>query len=237
MIEDNTKVQTVEGQIPIKDLVGQEVDVYCMDKYGNLCIAPAKNIRIDYEVMDLEKYVDLIQITTSRGELICDVDQLIYTKRGFIKSSELQVNYRLVGLNHKMGSYQQAYVALSGKKYIPEHRFVAGHYQDIPKGYDVHHLNGIHIDNRKSNLQIISHSHHSLITNIGHADYNDHGIDGKFTKKDTHKSKDAYQLNEHPIGTNLRIVSITNLDYTENLYTLDVEGYDNFIGNGLVLHV
>lgn len=243
MIEDVTKIQTVEGQIPIRELVGKEIDIYCMDKWGNVVIGTAKNIRMVYEIWEVlykkperDLWVDLIQIKTSRGDLICDKDQQIYTKKGWLKITDLQIKDRLIGLNRKMGSYQQAYVALSGKKYIPEHRFVAGHYHPIPKGYDVHHLNGIHIDNRKSNLQIISHSRHSLITNLGHLDYNDHGADGKFTKKDTHKSKDSYQLFENPVGTNLRIVSIATLDYTENLYTLDVAEYNNFIGNGLVLH-
>jgi len=236
MIEDYTKIQTVEGLKPIGELVGKEIDIYCMDKWGNVTIGTAKNIRMAYQVMDLEKYVELIQIKTSRGDLICDVDQQIYTKKGWLKVTDLQIKDRLIGLNRKMGSYQQAYVALSGKKYIPEHRFVAGHYKEIPKGYDVHHLNGIHIDNRKSNLQIISHSHHSLITNTGHLDYNEHGIDGKFIKKDTHKSKDSYQLFENKVGVNLRLISISKLGYTENLYTMDVEEYHNYIAGGLVIH-
>lgn len=53
--------------------------------------------------------------------------------------------------------------------YIQEHRFIMSEYLGRPltKDEDIHHKNGIKDDNRIQNLEIISHSKHSIISNLG----------------------------------------------------------------------
>lgn len=68
------------------------------------------------------------------------------------------------------GGYKRkdGYVMLSinGKK-ILEHRFVwEKHFGKIPKGYDVHHKNGIKDDNRPSNLELIKKVYHQSLRHI-----------------------------------------------------------------------
>lgn len=51
------------------------------------------------------------------------------------------------------------------KKRYPEHRFIWEQANGkIPKGYIVHHLNGIKDDNRLENLMILPRKHHSPLT-------------------------------------------------------------------------
>lgn len=226
----DTEINTVEGRIKIKDLVGKEIDVYTMDESGNLAISKAKNIRKTRE------NAELISIETSREALLCTPDHLIYTSnRGYVRADELELTDKLVGLNRKMNNEQQVYIALTGGKYRAEHRFIAGHYWNI-KGKDVHHLDGNHLNNTKSNFQVLSHGMHSIVTNLGHEDWNDHGADGKFTKKAKTKKKDVYRLNGNPKGVRLTLKSITNHSINEDVYDMEVENTHNFIANGIVIH-
>ena len=226
----DTEVNTVEGRIKIRDLVGREIDIYCMDENGELAISKAKNIRKTRE--DAE----LIEIKTSRETLLCTPDHLIFTSnRGYVRADELVLEDKLVGLNRKMNNEQQVYIALTGKNYRAEHRFIAGHYWDI-KGKDVHHLDGNHLNNVKSNFQVLTHGMHSVVTNLGHEDWNDHGSDGKFIKKPKTKKKDVYHLDGNPKGIRLSLKSITPFVTREDVYDLEVETYHNFISNGIVIH-
>ncbi len=49
-----------------------------------------------------------------------------------------------------------------------EHRYVwEKEYGPIPKGFDIHHINGIRTDNRLENLEIVSHAMHTSRHKIG----------------------------------------------------------------------
>jgi ribonucleoside-diphosphate reductase alpha chain len=225
----STKISTVEGDICIKDLVGKEIDVYCQGTDGMLSISKAKNIRLT------RKRSKLLKIITPKGFLICTPDHLIRTKnRGYIKAKDLKLKERLIGLNRKMMSEKYCGVALTGTSYKKEHRFIMQHYFNNLD--NVHHKNENTLDNRFSNLEVLSHYEHSSMTNLGHTCYADRdALTGKFLSKDFKKKKDSLVLNKK-IGCNWYVQSIKYLDYCEDVYDLEVENHHNFIANNFVIH-
>ncbi len=68
------------------------------------------------------------------------------------------------------GGYKRrdGYIILSiNNKKILEHRYIwEKHYGKIPKGYEIHHKNGIKHDNRISNLEIIKKGFHRPLKHI-----------------------------------------------------------------------
>lgn len=231
-VTGDTFVQTVEGQIKIKNLVGKEIDVYCMSDEGKLEVGKAFNIR------KTKKDAEIIRIYTTRGYLDCTPDHLIFTRnRGYIEAKYLTKNDKLVGLNRKMQGEHYCSVSLTGnKEYEKEHRFIMRHYEDI-SDKDVHHMDEYYLNNVKSNLEVLDHSYHSKLSNKGHTDWNEHDDNGYFIKKETLKKKEQKQLeNGNKKGLNLGILGIEHLETKEDVYDLEVETFHNFIANGIVIH-
>lgn len=226
----DTLVQTVEGQIKIKDLVGKEIDVYTMDNEGNLAIRKAKNIRMT------KRNAKLLEIDFSRTKLICTPDHEIYIQgKGYVEAKDIQIKDKPIGLKRQMRSERCTKVSLSkSNKFTAEHRLVLSHYQDITNK-DVHHIDGDMYNNKYSNLEALSHGEHSRISNEGHEDWNkDRDSMGRFIKKEIKKKKCSEATGRSNI--NYRVKSIRELDYTEDVYDLEVEEFHNFIANDVVIH-
>lgn len=142
----DTLVETTKGAIPIKDLVGTNPDVYCMDENGDLTIQKASKVWLT------RKNAQIVCVTTPKGKLKCTPDHKIHTRnRGWICASELKKGDKLTGLNRSMKDEKHIGVSLSVSKYIPEHRFVASYYYNI-SNKDVHHINGDTFKKKKINL-------------------------------------------------------------------------------------
>lgn len=97
-------IQTVEGEIPIKDLVGTTPYVYCMNNEGKLTIRKA------IKVWKTRENANLVEVITGKGKLICTPDHRIYTtNRGWVEAYNLQHGDKIKGLNrqttgHKLGN-------------------------------------------------------------------------------------------------------------------------------------
>jgi ribonucleoside-diphosphate reductase alpha chain len=208
----DTLIQTVEGLIPIKDLVGQEVDVYCVDtdKYS-LQISKAKNIRMT------RRHANLMEITTTRGTLICTPDHKIYTRdQGYVEAKDLRLGNKLCCVNRVNRNIR--------------------HIWDI-EGKDVHHIDGDDKNNVLSNFEVLEHGEHSRLTNIGHECYVEKDeTNGRFIALSGRGRKQVDALGLYPVGSNLRIISIKTLDYTEDVYDMEVERYHNFFANNILIH-
>lgn len=229
-ISGDSWIRTTKGKFKIKDLVGKEVDVYCMDDNGNLAISKATNIRKTRE------NAELVRIATTKGSLVCTPDHLIYTKnRGYIRASELNKTDKIVGLNRRMGNEKYVEVSLTGSKYVKEHRLIAKHYYDI-FGKDVHHKDSDTLNNSIDNLEVISHSKHSVLSNIGHKDWNEHNDKGQYLPKPEKAMRDAVKLGEFPVGVNLRIVAVNKFDERQDVYDMEVEKYHNFLAENMIVH-
>lgn len=76
----DTLIQTIEGAKPIKDLVGTQPYVYCMNDEGKLIIKQAS------KVWKTRENAELVEIDFNRGKLICTPDHKIFTRnRGWVK--------------------------------------------------------------------------------------------------------------------------------------------------------
>lgn len=97
-------IQTVEGEIPIKDLVGTTPYVYCMNNEGKLTIRKA------IKVWKTRENANLVEVITGKGKLICTPNHRIYTtNRGWVEACNLQHGDKIKGLNrqttgHKLGN-------------------------------------------------------------------------------------------------------------------------------------
>lgn len=227
----DTLIQTTEGEIPISELVGQQPFVYCMNEEGKLIIKQAT------KVWKTRENAELVKITHHRGELICTPDHEIYTtNRGWVKAKDLKPKDRLNGLGRSMKDEKHCCVKLtSDNRYHAEHRFIAGYFEDIAKK-DVHHINDDPLDNRWSNLQVLEHNKHSVVTNVGHKCYADRNELGQFTEAVEKKKRDKLEVNKSSSGKNFIVKSVETLNYKEDVYDMTVPDTHNFIANSIVVH-
>ena len=228
----STRIQTTEGVKTIKELVGQQPDVFCMDEHGKL------TIRTAVKVWKTRENAPLVQVNHLRGCLICTPDHLIYTiNRGWVPAKDLRPKDRLNGLGLSMNCETHCcYKLSSDKKYHSAHRFILGHYEDID-GLDVHHIDGNPLHNVRSNLCALEHGVHSIVTNIGHESYcNQDPSTGRWVKGRTRARRPNLQVNNQNLGKNFIVTSVEMLDYTEDVYDMEVPEVHNFIAENIVVH-
>lgn len=225
----DTLIETTKGAIPIKDLVGTTPDVYCMDKHGNLTIQTASNVWLT------RKEASIVKITTPKGQLKCTPDHKVHTKnRGWVCASELQKGDKLTGLNRSMKDELHIAVALSGTKYISEHRFVASYYYNI-QDKDVHHIDGDTFNNNINNLEVLEHGEHSKISNTGRQIESLRDEKGRYVCKPI-KKKRASVNQGAKVGSNWFVQNIEYLNEKEDVYDMTVPEYHNFVANRIVVH-
>ena len=229
-LSGNTLIQTTDGNIPIKDLVGMTPDVYCMDNNGELSIAKAT------KVWCTRKGAQTVTVHTGKGNITCTPDHLIFTtNRGWVEAKSLKKGDKIKGLNRQMKGETHVSVGLSGTKYIPEHRFVLGHYENI-EGMDVHHVDGDTFNNKYENLQALSHAEHSKVTNTGRViEYNRDKSNGRFLPKAV-KSKRVSKNQGKQVGNNWYVKDVSWNTETEDVYDITVPEFHNFIANDMVVH-
>lgn len=229
-LSGNTLIQTTDGNIPIKDLVGATPDVYCMDDNGELSIAKAT------KVWCTRKDAQTVTVHTGKGDITCTPDHLIFTtNRGWVEAKSLKKGDKIKGLNRQMKGETHVSVGLSGTKYIPEHRFVLGHYENI-EGMDVHHIDGDTFNNKYENLQALSHAEHSKVTNTGRViEYNRDKSNGRFLPKAV-KSKRVSKNQGKQVGNNWYVKDVSWNTETEDVYDITVPEFHNFIANDMVVH-
>lgn len=225
----DTLIETTKGAIPIKDLVGTTPDVYCMDKHGNLTIQTVSKVWLT------RKEASIVKITTPKGQLKCTPDHKIHTKnRGWVCASELRKGDKLTGLNRSMKDELHIAVALSGTKYIPEHRFVASYYHNI-QNKDMHHLDGDTFNNSIDNLEVLEHGEHSKISNTGRQIESLRDEKGRYVCKPIKKKRVSINQGAK-VGSNWFVQNIEYLNEKEDVYDMTVPEYHNFVANRIVVH-
>lgn len=233
-VTGDTLVQTIQGAVAIKDLVGTQPYVYCMDNDGKLVVKRATKI------WKTRENAQLIEIDFNRGKLICTPDHQIYTRnRGWVAAKDLKPKDRLNGLGFSKGNEINEMIKLtSDPKYYKHHRFIMEQMGHSIQGKDVHHKDNNHLNNVYSNLEVISHSKHSILTNQGHeCNCPQDPVTGQFIPKECKcKRSKNDSVNIDNTGKNFIVKSVTLLDYTEDVYDLTVPELHNFIANNIVIH-
>lgn len=233
-VTGDTLIQTIEGKIKIKDLVETQPYVYCMDAEGKLAIKQASKVWMT------RKDAHLVEVDFNRGKLVCTPDHKIYTRnRGWVEAKDLVKGDKLNGLGISKGNEIDECVKLStDSKSYPHHRFIMKQMGHDIVGKDVHHIDDNHLNNIYSNLEVLSHSEHSKLTNLGHECYcNRCPKTGMFIPHDeyTHKNK-TVSVNKESAGKNFIVKSVTELNYVEDVYDMTVPEVHNFIANNIVIH-
>lgn len=109
----DTLIQTIEGAKPIKDLVGTQPYVYCMNDEGKLIIKQAS------KVWKTRENAELVEIDFNRGKLICTPDHKIFTRnKGWVKAVDLQPKDKLNGLGFTKGNEIDEVIKLTSKNFI-----------------------------------------------------------------------------------------------------------------------
>lgn len=233
-VTGDTLVQTIQGAVAIKDLVGTQPYVYCMDKDGKLVVKRA------IKVWKTRENAQLVEIDFNRGKLICTPDHQIYTRnRGWVAAKDLKPKDRLNGLGFSKGNEINEMIKLtSDPKYYKHHRFIMEQMGHSIQGKDVHHKDNNHLNNVYSNLEVIAHSKHSILTNQGHeCNCPQDPVTGQFIPKECKcKRSKNDSVNIDNTGKNFIVKSVTGLDYTEDVYDLTVPELHNFIANNIVIH-
>lgn len=233
-VTGDTLVQTIQGAVAIKDLVGTQPYVYCMDNDGKLVVKRA------IKVWKTRENAQLVEIDFNRGKLICTPDHEIYTRnRGWVPAKDLKPKDRLNGLGFSKGNEINEMIKLtSDPKYYKHHRFIMEQMGHSIQGKDVHHKDNNHLNNVYSNLEVISHSKHSILTNQGHeCNCPQDPVTGQFIPKECKcKRSKNDSVNVDNTGKNFIVKSVTLLDYTEDVYDLTVPELHNFIANNIVIH-
>lgn len=112
-LSGNTLIQTTNGNIPIKDLVGTTPDVYCMNNDGELVIAKAT------KVWCTRKDAQTVTVHTGKGDITCTPDHLIFTtNRGWVEAKSLKKGDKVKGLNRQMKDEVHVAVGLSSNWYV-----------------------------------------------------------------------------------------------------------------------
>lgn len=233
-VTGDTLVQTIQGAVAIKDLVGTQPYVYCMDNDGKLVVKRA------IKVWKTRENAQLVEIDFNRGKLICTPDHQIYTRnRGWVAAKDLKPKDRLNGLGFSKGNEINEMIKLtSDPKYYKHHRFIMEQMGHSIQGKDVHHKDNNHLNNVYSNLEVIAHSKHSILTNQGHeCNCPQDPVTGQFIPKECKcKRSKNDSVNIDNTGKNFIVKSVTLLDYTEDVYDLTVPELHNFIANNIVIH-
>ena len=228
-VTGDTLISTTEGEVQIRDLVGEKPYVYCMGDDGNLTIRQASKVWLT------RRNAQLVEIRTSRGSLRCTPDHLIHTRnRGWVEAADLRKGDKITGLNRTMKDEIHIAVGLSGGRYTPEHRFVAGAFYDI-EGKDVHHDDEDTFNNRFSNLKVMEHGEHSKLSNTGRHIEVIRDEFGRYVKKPVKYKRSSINQN-CGVGTNWFVQSVKWLDIREDVYDMTVPGVHNFVANRMVVH-
>lgn len=198
-LHPDTLINTLEGNIPIKDLVGRkEVLVYSWDTKNNeLVIAKATNIRKTRENTELVKihFTNGDSIITTPDHLILLINSPEYRKAGnFLPSDRVQA------LSEKIKD-DYVWVQYKKNRWMLKHRFIMGKMLGRKLSHIelVHHKNGNTLDNRLENLQLMSRPEHALF----HIE--DILLTPEIIKKNIKRFKESMKDNKHALGNKFNL--------------------------------
>lgn len=234
----STKVNTNYGIVNLKTLVeefkaGKPYKVFAVDTEGALKLSPvtwadltqvkAQTIEIEFTNGKVLKLTPDHKVFISATQTMTALEYLQLWEH-LSKREKRRGEYpHPVILNRSMQNEHYVKVkASTQEEYTLEHHFIYG--KSVPKDFDIHHKDENTLNNSEENLECISHSDHSTLSNIGHGDYKD----GRKKKKLT--------LKHHGDKPNRSKITDIRWGKKEDVYDITVKHWHNFFAEGILVH-
>jgi 2-polyprenyl-3-methyl-5-hydroxy-6-metoxy-1,4-benzoquinol methylase/glycosyltransferase involved in cell wall biosynthesis len=168
-LHGDTLVETLGGQVPIRDLVGRkDFEVYSCSPSGDLSISKVRGVfltRRDTKMVTLRLRPGIGRNARKEKTLTLTPDHEVMLVDGSYRpAGDLQPGDRVKAFWRQKNAWQKGYdmIGATGREVVPEHRFVAYFSTGrTPEDGDVvHHLDGDTRNNRSDNLEITTHREH-----------------------------------------------------------------------------
>jgi ribonucleotide reductase alpha subunit len=145
------------GVVAIKDLVGQSTPVYSSDGTGNIKVGTLRNVRVT------RRGAKLVRVTFDDGtHLRVTPDHLIMLANGsFVEAGKLKPGMSVMPFASKV--YQKYRRVRCRRRWDKQCNVVLGRPACTRDGRDVHHINDDCLDDRLSNLALLSHEQHASL--------------------------------------------------------------------------
>lgn len=225
------------SQVVARQQLGQDIKAYSLNQAtGRLELKPiswAGKTGADRQLIEIKFANGVLLKVTPEHKLFISRDQTMTAKEYLDMWDALGKNARkrgeyphLVVLNRSMQNEHYIKVKASTQKdYVLEHHFNFG--EVVPDGCDLHHLNEDTLDNDKRNLELLDHSEHSRVTNMGHQN---HLKVGKPTSKSRKKHHGGI------VFKGGSAVASVKWGGKEDVFDLTIGDNHNFFANNVLVH-
>ena len=168
-LHGDSLVETLRGPIPIRDLVGQTVNLYSCGASGEMSISSAANIRktrTSAPVIRLTFVSGRGRNAKKRQSLVLTPDHLVMlSDGGYAEAGTLKPGDSIKAFNRRLNGWGDGYdiIGLTGGEMTPEHQFVAqvSAGRKLEAGEVVDHVDGDKSNNEPWNLEIKGQSQHA----------------------------------------------------------------------------
>lgn len=248
----DTILETQHGPMKISE-IKEATMVYSMDGNGKLVMRRAS------AAFCSKKDAELVRVCLNNGSsLVVTPDHKVkaglfrrWMKKddivggaSWIPAGELTSDHYVIGLCRTRRGHAYAGVRLFSQdndEEVMEHRFVyESVHGNIPRGYDIHHVDDDSYHNDIDNLKMLAHSEHSRHSIMSRP--NNHqvlGPNGKFVASGKHGKKDIRGIPDH-LATRWpnfpRVVEVIKLSEKSDVYDIQVDDTHCVIANGIVAH-
>jgi ribonucleotide reductase alpha subunit len=250
----DTMIHTLDGRIPIKDLVGKTPYIYAMDTTTNMLHVAQAN-----KVWKSSANRDIIRVWLDNDQYLdCTPDHEFMLSDGSYKpASELSLGDSLMAFHKKIykddnGKYRKQ-IGSTSTRTRDEHIIVANDFCGGPyntRTHHAHHKDGDPMNNYPDNIEIISKSEHGKT----HSDnLEEHRLriaaerKGKTIEEiyglekatEWKKKMSAARLGRSPWNKkseNHKVIRIEILKEKQDVYDISVPKYHNFVANEVFVH-
>lgn len=253
-VHGDTLIETLDGQRPIKDLVGKSgFRVYSCDSTGALSVSTVKGVfltRKNTEMVELVVRPGIGRNAKKEKSLFLTPDHEVMLRDGSYKpAGELQPGDRVKAFARRRNEHGKGYdtIGLTDTAVVPEHRFVAEKKvgRTLAPGEVVDHQDSNTKNNTFENLKVWpSHSAHMA----DHYSRMDQGEKDKRTAylEAWHASMSKEELSEvkrkaansrwqPEVAGNHIVVAVIQADNAD-AFCMEVDPDHNFVANGIVVH-